>query len=414
MAMGRVKDGLKPLWPTKISATPAQGAMTELQSDNPAETAALKYAFDLNARAIPSFTISEVSSRSTIVSITRKHDQIVDEVIIQDDWMGRFSGDDRNTLLPRIYTQLVTLIQKELRCDDVVAAFTGGGDSEWNRYRTAQMEVLNSLQQTNQHLLIDTAKKIEETRSDEFRRNEELRAQLRKEFEGEQARLSAEHASRVKLLDAREEELKAKLAIYETHEALYVARKKSEEQLEQLKAWLKDSSLTKETVQKRRPVMLAYWAAIVGMAYLTYSFADQSYQLLKASGANLHQLPWWQWTFLTVKSVSPLAAFTTFAIYYIRWEGAWARQHADEELRTRARIIDIGRSSWLLEAVRDGKSGVPVELLKELSRNLFSLAGAGDAADIHPRAVTDLIMQDLTSLKVSGNGTTIEAAREKK
>jgi hypothetical protein len=140
-----------------------------------------------------------------------------------------------------------------------------------------------------------------------------------------------------------------------------------------------------------------------------------SYDLLKTAD-DLAKIQWWQWAALTLKTLFPLAAFTTFIIYFIRWSGDWARQHAEEEFRNRTRLIDIGRSSWLLEAVRDAQERdkeIPPELIKELSRNLFSNSQAV-GGDIHPQAAADVIMQGLSSIRVkSPDGAEVEAKRGK-
>jgi aryl carrier-like protein len=116
---------------------------------------------------------------------------------------------------------------------------------------------------------------------------------------------------------------------------------------------------------------------------------------------------------LALRAIIPLAAFVTFVIYFIRWSSEWARQHADEEFRNRTRVPDIGRSAWLLEAVRDAQENqkeIPVDLLKDLLRNLFAYTAPADVADLHPQAVTDLIMQGLASLRVkTPDGTEVEA-----
>src|SRR5205823_2225160 len=129
-------------------------------------------------------------------------------------------------------------------------------------------------------------------------------------------------------------------------------------------------------------------------------------------------LQWWQWLLLSMKSILPFAACTTFIIYLIRWNSSWARQHAEEEFRNRARALDIGRATWLLEAVRDAQDHnkeLPADLLKELAKNLFSAPIISDATDTGPQALTDLLWQGLSSIRVkSHDGTEIEAKRESK
>lgn len=129
------------------------------------------------------------------------------------------------------------------------------------------------------------------------------------------------------------------------------------------------------------------------------------------------QITWWQWLGLTIKTVVPLGAFITFLIYFIRWEAEWAKQHSDEELRTRARVVDIGRSSWLIEAVRDSqepKEPLPRELLEQLAKNLFTNP-VGGSSDLHPKSGTEVLMDHLSSLRLkSPDGAEVEATTGKK
>jgi flagellar biosynthesis GTPase FlhF len=326
--------------------------------------------------------------------------------------MNTLSNEERQTLGAVLHARLSTLVQKELRCDDLHASMSGAEDTAWNRFRMAQTEVLNSLQQTNQHLLVDSANEIRAIRDAEARKNEDLRQQLKKEFDTQQARLNAEHEEKQKALAAREEALTKQLAEFETKESKYVARQEAKKQLEQLKEWLKDSSLTEKTVNKRRPVFIGYVVAILATGALTAWLSYENVQILKGAGANLPQVPWWQWIGLTIKTVVPLGAFVTFLVYFIRWEADWARQHSDEELRTRARVVDIGRSSWLIEAVRDSqesKEPLPKELLEQLAKNLFANA-TGEATDLHPKTGAETLMAQLSSLRLkSPDGAEVEA-----
>jgi hypothetical protein len=213
-----------------------------------------------------------------------------------------------------------------------------------------------------------------------------------------------------------EKALTDRLAAFETKEAHYVARQKQGEQLKQVQEWLVKWNLTTGTTEKRRPIAVAYISAIIGTGLLTFYSVHHSYTLLQTA-ADLSKLMWWHWVALMAKAFFPLATCVTFIIYFIRWSSAWARQHADEEFRNRALLIDIGRSGWLIEAVRDAQqrnAEVPAALLTELSRNLFSYSASPDA-DVHPQAISDVLLQGLTSLRVkSPDGSEVEASRTKK
>jgi hypothetical protein len=116
------------------------------------------------------------------------------------------------------------------------------------------------------------------------------------------------------------------------------------------------------------------------------------------------------------KAFFPLAAFTTFMVYFIRWSSSWAKQHSEEEFRNRSRLIDIGRSGWLLEAVRDAhekNAEIPNDLLRELSRNLFANTPSSES-EIQPSLISDVMLQGLTSLRVkTADGSEVEASRAK-
>ena len=146
-------------------------------------------------------------------------------------------------------------------------------------------------------------------------------------------------------------------------------------------------------------------------------YSYENIQVLRVAEADLRSVAWWQWVLLSLRTILPLAACITFIIYFIRWSSEWARQHSDEEFRNRARVLDIGRSAWLLEAVKDAQDNqreIPPELLKELSHNLFAYAPPADVSNLHPQAITDLIMQGLASLRVkTADGTEVEAKRGK-
>lgn len=418
VALSKIRRATEGKRAFRIVVHPPHVGGMNLQEESPEKEPGLQYVIDLQSQVIGTLQLVDSASGQAVINVQRKTTEVFDEVQLPTDWQNSLPPDFRQKNLPQLSVKLAAEAQKEFRCDDLRAAMGGVEDTAWNRFRSLQTEVLSKLGQTSQILLVDTERRIAEIRTSEQKKADDLRAQLQRQFEAEQKRLADDYAGLQKELSEREEALKKQVAHYETREAIYVARKKAEEQLEQLKGWLKDSSLTDQTVKKRGPVRLTYLATLLVTAVLTAYFSHQSIEILKGAGAGLTGIPWWQWLALTLKSVLPLAAFTTFAIYFIRWESAWTKQHSDEELRTRARVVDIGRSAWLLEAVRDAKEAgkeLPVELLKELSRNLFSNSATNDSPDNHPSALSDLMMEKLSSIRVrTPDGAEVEATRGKK
>lgn len=275
--------------------------------------------------------------------------------------------------------------------------------------------MLNSLQQTAEQIIVDVANKnaeIDKLRSERF---EKLESQLRETLSAEREKLQLAHDGRMAEIEKREKAHADKEADFQTKEARYVSRQKQDEQIKQIQAWLENWGLTKGTSRKRWPITVAYVVALLVTGGLTAYAASHNYELLKTTD-DLAKLQWWHWCALASKAFFPLAAFTTFMVYFIRWSSSWAKQHSEEEFRNRSRLIDIGRSGWLLEAVRDAhekNAEIPTDLLRELSRNLFANSSSSEG-DIHPSAISDVMLQGLTSLRVkTADGSEVEASRSK-
>ena len=409
-AMGRVQKDIKPVIPTTLVTSLPRGHEIYLPANEPENSPDLKFIFDAASEVLSCISLQD-SQRRTIISVNRNLDQISDKVSVNDEWCNYIPEPSR----PQTWVTVLANARKELKAYDLEAALKGHQDTSWNRYRDAQAAVVNSLQQTTEALLIKVADRniqLDRERDERFARLEE---KLRTEVAQERALSEKKVAEEQTALEQREKAIADREAAFNTKEARYVARKKQEEQIEQLKNWLQDWHLTKGTRSKRWPIVAAYIIALVFTGALTIFWSYQSYEFLKSAG-DLSKLQLWQWVLITLKAFFPLAAFTTFIIYYIRWSGAWAQQHAEEEFLTRARIVDIGRASWLLEAVRDAherNKEIPVDLLKELSRNLFANATGVDS-NIQPETASDILLQGLSSIRFkSHDGSEVEAKRGK-
>ena len=385
----------------------------ELLGDAPESNPDIGFILEANTNAVNSFHIRDCHDRD-IVCVRRVWDQITDTAQIPDEWVNNF-GDSPKISGPNLFVKVMALVRNELKVADLEASFKGQEDNSWNRYRDAQMSVVNSLQQATENLIVKAAEKNAELDKARSLRFEKLEGDLRAQIDAERKAMQTDMEAKNAAISERERAFAEKELAFNTKEARYVARQKQQEQIDQIKNWLNDWSLTKGTTQKRRPIFWAYISALAitgGLAiYATY----RNYELLKTAD-DIAKLVWWQWVAISAKAILPLAAFTTFMVYFIRWSSAWARQHAEEEFLNRTRLIDIGRSSWLLEAVRDAHekgNDLPEELLKELSRNLFSNHTSVDG-DIHPQTAADMLLNGLSSLRVkSPDGTEVEAKRGK-
>ncbi|SDS37980.1 hypothetical protein [Opitutus sp. GAS368] len=228
-----------------------------------------------------------------------------------------------------------------------------------------------------------------------------LENELHSKYDSKEKILSSDFEAKRASLAEKENALDEKVKSFETKEARYVARQEQQKQITQIGKWLDGWSVTSGTSAKRTAIHFIYIVALLVTAALAGIYGYQSYSLL--SGAkDIASVPWWEWTLLSLKSIIPLIAFTTFCVYYIRWMSVWARLHAEEDFRNRNLLVDIGRAGWLLEAVRDAQDNnkqLPTELLHELSRNLFSHTPASDSGASHPQTIAEMFPQ-LTSIQV--------------
>lgn len=326
-----------------------------------------------------------------------------------------FNVNNNDLRAAEIYTKIVSLLRRNLRAAAVDASILAESDTVFGEYRNAQVTVLDSLRKTAEQVIGDVGKRHAEAEKARSERYAALELELRNQLQKERQSLEAQYEAKQSLLAAEQEAHRKKEEEFETLEARYMARQQQKAQLAQLQSWLSEWDLTPGTRRKRWPIMGAYSLFIAGFGWLTCYTAIHSYDLLKSTD-DLAKLQLWQWVALSLKSVVPLAVCTSLAGYFINWLSSWAKTHAEEELMIRSRLIDIGRSGWLLEAVRDSheaQKDLPESLLQELSKNLFSNKSPSDA-DEHPKALADLFLK-LTSLRVkTADGSEIEASRVKK
>jgi hypothetical protein len=414
-ALVAVQDDLKELVGFQIYVLNHDpgGNQIQLPDTDPEKAESIAYILAEESEVFPWLSLR--INNNQILMVHRRWDQVTDEVTCATDQnaINQIPADRR----PQAVVKLIASARKHLRAANVEASLRGGSDSEWTRYRDSQLTILSSLEETQRSIMSEFTRKSLEWEDAAQTRLNEREAELRNRFKSSEDELARLHQAKMEELTRREQAIESREKAFNTKEARYVARNEQQKQIDQIKGWLEGWSLTKGTTSKRYIVAVAYIFGAVATGLFTIWFSYENLEILRVAQADLSRVPWWQWLVLALRAIIPLAAFITFVIYFIRWSSEWARQHADEEFRNRTRVLDIGRSAWLLEAVRDAQENqkeIPVDLLKELSRNLFAYTAPADIADLHPQAVTDLIMQGLASLRVkTADGTEVEAKRGK-
>jgi hypothetical protein len=412
-ALGKIRSQVRGAENWLICVTPCpSGAPIHIPSEikEPQHFSALQYLIEYNSQIAEYFSLRTPDQNNTILEIHRDHESITDYYVITDAWLNK-NQNNQNLIVA-----LIAAARSELKVSQVEANLSGFLDKEWGRYLESQQTILHSLQSTAQTILIDSQRRnmeLDRLRQDKFDKMEE---EYKSKYKTVEEKHNTDYAKKLDDLNSRESALQKEKAEFNTLEARYVARNEQKEQIKKIQDWLEGWNITKGTTTKRTPIHVAYVIGLLLTGIIAVWFSYQNIEILKTK--ELEKLAWWHWALLTLKSLVPFLAFTTFLIYYIRWTSAWASQHTEEEFRNRNRLMDIGRSAWLLEAVRDahdhGKQ-LPADLIRELSRNLFFGSTFRSTDELQPQTSCDMLLQGLSSLRIkTPDGSEMEATKIKK
>ncbi len=101
---------------------------------------------------------------------------------------------------------------------------------------------------------------------------------------------------------------------------------------------------------------------------------------------------WHYW----VVFASSIATIISTAIYYLKWNDRWFREHADAEFAAKRYKADILRASWLAELAgewkktKDGEALSPL-LIEAFGRNLFANISISSPSEHPLDEVTNLL-----------------------
>jgi len=347
--------------------------------------------FKLNGATLVQFQILR-KNNYVIATLYREFNTFSDRLAVED----AFHQDQGQETRALFFNVIRSSMQEAFGVAEFSLKISGVDDNEWAVFRRLQIRTLARLEEVSTNLIEDFSRRaadLEQARDAQYK---ELERQLRTELQQTQAKNNDVIARQEADLQRREKELKDEWAKYNTEQSGLEARSLIQKQVTDLIKELSSDDgwkMTPETKKKRYAVAGAYLTLIGACAFFTYFNSSQSYSMFASmSFEQLKQLPIWTIGFLALKSILPFGAFATFMVYFIRWLNGWARLHADEEFQMRARLIDIRRAGWLLEAVRDANEkdkSIPDNLLRELARNLFTNHHHID--DTSPQALHEIV-----------------------
>lgn len=220
---------------------------------------------------------------------------------------------------------------------------------------------------------------IEQNEAYRRRVDEQLDADRRKleaEYKAHAEQLESTFAAKEAALVERETALATEKASLDLRSAQQVRRDNVQKLKATVAARAQSFKLTADTTAKRRPIEYTFIALLVVSAGVAASGLFVPPPLNAGDGA--------LWLHL-LRVPAGIVGFASAAVFFIRWNDQWFRQHADEEFRMRQLELDIDRASWVTELaleLRDEEAELPAALIDRLSVGLFT--GRASEAVKHP------------------------------
>lgn len=235
-------------------------------------------------------------------------------------------------------------------------------------------------------------------------REERLEEQFRERQAGldqERATLGEQHRARIEELEKCEEEHKRKIAEFDAKENMVVRRKLLTEMIAVIDKQ-KNFELSEKTGKKR---LLVHILCVGALALSVFLVAFSASAVL--TSADPH---WYQFTPLS----AGILFFVSTAVYYIKWNDQWFREHARAEFQNKKLNADILRASWLAELYFEGNDKdrkLPEALVNRFSEGLF-LDAAANATEHPTDQLVDLVKK-LSTVKVGKEGVEVTKSSAK-
>ncbi len=287
------------------------------------------------------------------VSLNRMREQADDKISIS------FRKDSIDPV--ELSRTLVTIQQRFVPFDRAVAIEQSLGPemAEFYRRREEGLSRMESLSETI----------VKETHEFHMRLDAEVAEQKRSlaaSFEEKEQTLAKKYEERTAELEAREKDLDKQRQDLDDRTARHARREQSRALQEKIANRSEKFTLTPDTQRKRWPVhaifglLLLVSGGLIARSLLFPPLAKEGVALWLEIG----RLP------------LAILGFALTAIFYIRWNDHWFRQHADQEFRLHQLALDVDRAGYatemLLEWQEDKGGEMPAVMVDRLTAGLFT------------------------------------------
>ena len=193
----------------------------------------------------------------------------------------------------------------------------------------------------------------------------EQKQSLSASFDEKEQILAKKHEERTTELEVREKDLDKQRQDLDDRSARHARREQSRALQEKIANRSKKFTLTPETQRKRRSVhvifvlLLLVSGVLITRSLLSPPLAKEGVALWLEIG----RLP------------LGMLGFALTAIFYIRWNDQWFRQHANQEFKLQQLALDVDRAGYaaemLLEWQEDKGGEMPAVMVDRLTAGLF-------------------------------------------
>lgn len=281
---------------------------------------------------------------------------------------------------------LLSAIKRHLRAADMGGGLhqvLGREMADFYQRREAELVRLESLNQRLTEGMEEYRVKLEAQFANKTEALERSIGEKSKALEGEYIHKERELAEKASALDERARQL-------DDRDAKHV-RRQIRSDLKKIFAERSETFALTKTTNRKRWVIHILFIVLVALTMLYVYDAVLQVHAALTSGA-LGGILYIELARSTIGAIAVAAA----VVFYIRWNDAWFKRHAEEEFNLKRLELDIDRASWVAEMVlewQEDKGGpVSSELINRLTANLFS-PNRDDASVRHPSedAITSLL-----------------------
>lgn len=318
---------------------------------------------------------------------------------------------------------IASFVNERFKVFDPERAAGGSNTPESKHMEAIHESTLSRLEQVAQQVIVQTTEANARLQEQYLEKQEELK----REHERSKNELLQEHADRMAILDAKEQELKERQATIDDSDNTHARRETRNHMLQDVKERILDFGVSKRTERKRLEVMAGFLVlfAVLGLLLAwsvgeVSSLHDLRAQTLKAVFAAPAGKPtmatestdkfdlylvWARVSVLTVGLVLSL-------LYYIRWQNRWADQHATAEFQLQQFYIDVNRANWVVESGlewhKETGATIPDRIMESLTKNLFRYTDELPPA-LHPAdELASALLGSASKLKLKAGNSELE------